>query len=178
MPGLKMENTVEEWRKIPGFEEYEASNMGRVRNRSGAILSPVNIGPKRKQYQAVYVGGGRNSYKKVIHRLVLSAFIGPPPDGHLACHKNDIQTDNRLENLYWGTPKQNVQDQKRSGRFSAVKAKLGEESANAKYSNDLVRILRGEYTGDRGCMTMLSKKYKIPMSTLYQILKNDSRKSG
>jgi hypothetical protein len=31
-------------------------------------------------------------------------------------HRNDVRTDNRLENLYYGTPSENMLDSLRNGR--------------------------------------------------------------
>ena len=40
-----------------------------------------------------------------VSRLVLLAWVGPPPTPHhQACHLNGIGTDDRLENLEWRTP--------------------------------------------------------------------------
>jgi hypothetical protein len=54
-----------------------------------------------------------------VHRLVLLALVGPCPDGSCACHINDVKTDNRLENLRWGTPRQNSDDAIRNKRSLA-----------------------------------------------------------
>lgn len=50
-----------------------------------------------------------------VHVLVLTAFIGPRPAGMVSRHLNDIPTDNRLENLAWGTQKDNLEDSRRNG---------------------------------------------------------------
>lgn len=117
-----MEN--ESWKDIPGWEGYyQASTQGRIRsmdrtvkhprfgtvNRKGKVLSasPLNADG--------YLGVGlnRDGVKKKcsVHRLILETFIGPCPSGHEACHNNGDPTDNRLENLRWGTHSSNMLDQ-------------------------------------------------------------------
>lgn len=53
--------------------------------------------------------GGRET-RRGVHILVLEAFVGPRPEGHWGLHRNDVPDDNRVENLYWGTPGQNGAD--------------------------------------------------------------------
>lgn len=50
----------------------------------------------------------------MLHRVVLETFVGPPPPGSYGRHLNDDRSDNRLENLAWGTPQDNVNDMLRN----------------------------------------------------------------
>lgn len=43
-----------------------------------------------------------------VHILVLTAFVGPAPQGHECLHKGDVKDDNRLERLRWGTRSENM----------------------------------------------------------------------
>jgi hypothetical protein len=52
----------------------------------------------------------------LVHRLVLSAFVGPCPEGCITRHLDDDRTNNHLTNLRWGTQVENVQDARRNGR--------------------------------------------------------------
>jgi thymidylate synthase (FAD) len=47
---------------------------------------------------------------KLVHNLVLEAFIGERPPGCEALHKNDNQADASLGNLSWGTSQDNAND--------------------------------------------------------------------
>lgn len=72
----------------------------------------TEVEPREKgNYLVVMLYSGR----RTIHHAVLETFVGPCPVGLEACHKNDDKHDNRIENLYWGTRSQNVQDQIRNG---------------------------------------------------------------
>ena len=54
-----------------------------------------------------------------VHRLVLEAFVGPPPfKGAIGRHLNDKPTDNRIANLRWGTGRDNLRDAARNGHGS------------------------------------------------------------
>jgi HNH endonuclease len=52
---------------------------------------------------------------KAVHRLVLEAFVGPCPEGMECRHLDGNRTNNRLDNLAWGTRIENHEDMKRHG---------------------------------------------------------------
>jgi hypothetical protein len=110
---------LEEWRPIPGYEEkYEASNLGRIRSRGTRILKQrLNRGG----YAVVELSRPPGSREHVVHRLVLTAFLGEPPEGYHGCHNNGIKTDNRIENLRWDTPSANALDQVAHGTHHHVR---------------------------------------------------------
>ena len=119
----------EKWTDIDGFKDmYRVSNQGRVmsldrldswgRSIKGKILRLSGGG----RYPMVGLcKDGKITHKRV-HRLVLEAFEGPCPDGMEACHRNDIPTDNRIDNLYWGSPSENKLDLVKNNRHhNAIK---------------------------------------------------------
>jgi DNA-binding CsgD family transcriptional regulator len=57
---------------------------------------------------------------------MLETFIGPRPPKMKERHLNDIRTDNQLENLAWGTNRQNFEDAVANGR---INPKLDEDKA-------------------------------------------------
>jgi len=91
-------NKLEEWKKIRFCKGYWVHKDGWVwSEKSKKFLKGC---PDRAGYLRVRLGKRR---RRPIHLLVLQHFIGPRPKGYVGCHKNDIRTDNRLDNLYWGT---------------------------------------------------------------------------
>lgn len=95
----------ERWLPAAGFEgRYEISDAGRVRNLHGLVLKTSRT---NKGYLRVL---GR-----FVHRLVLEAFIGPCPSGMECRHLDGNPSNNRLENLLWGTPLENANDRRRHG---------------------------------------------------------------
>ena len=120
--------TQEIWKDVPGYEgQYQVSDQGRVRSldrvvicagavkgtypshKKGRLLCP---GPINSGHLSVVLGRGGT---KLVHQLVLRAFIGPPPDKHEVCHNNGNPADNRLENLRWGTRRENIKDKTAHG---------------------------------------------------------------
>ena len=45
---------------------------------------------------------------KRVNRIVAETFIKNPENKPLVCHRNNIKTDNRKDNLYWGTYSENT----------------------------------------------------------------------
>jgi hypothetical protein len=107
---------IEIWKAIPGYEGlYEVSDQGRVRN-AVKILAQAAM---RSGHMAVHLSK-RTMY---VHRLVLFAFIGPPPQSNqrMECrHLDGNPANNNLVNLAWGTVAENRADRRRLGE----KAKL------------------------------------------------------
>lgn len=96
------------WKPAPaGFERYEVSDQGRVRNReSGYVLQPWEDANERGIiYLRVDLYRGDGTVKKwYVHRLVMYTFK-PRPDAHLleVNHKKRDTLDNRLVVLEWMT---------------------------------------------------------------------------
>lgn len=113
--------TEEKWKPIPGFEDYAASSLGRIRSTarssyregigwvrlSERILKPTVRGDGHLQ---VDLRRDKKRSPMKVHRAVLLAFEGAPPEGMMACHNNGNPTDNALSNLRWDTAKANAAD--------------------------------------------------------------------
>lgn len=131
-----MKANPERWLPVPGMEgSYEVSDRGRVRSLARIVrVSPSapgssprgsHSGYDRRQPEKILSQHIRGKYLFVriddttffVAHLMLTSFVGPRPDGHVARHLNDVKTDNRLANLAWGTRSQNYDDAIRNGRF-------------------------------------------------------------
>ena len=90
---------VETWKVIAGYENYEVSDQGRVRNvKTGKMLKPT--GNKQGRY---YVSLGRGN-KKYVHQLVIRAFpeiCGEYFEGAEVNHKDENPANNSACNLEW-----------------------------------------------------------------------------
>lgn len=120
----------EEWRHVPGYPLYvTVSNKGRVKLKR-RVIKTVR-GPRSMPEKMLKQQTSRKGYKRVtieykgvsVHRLVCKAF-NSIPDNHkdlMVMHLNDNPGDNRPENLWWGTAKDNQQDAVRKGRQSMIR---------------------------------------------------------
>jgi hypothetical protein len=94
---------VEEWKDIEGYNNYEVSSFGNVRNKkTGRILKQCNKGG----YNIV---GLSNSISKTVyvHRLVAKTFISNIENKLHVNHKDKNGLNNKLSNLEWNTALEN-----------------------------------------------------------------------
>lgn len=129
-----MNKDIELWKEIPGYEGYyEASSHGNVRSQMRTITpktgSSYIIGPKAMTQTSTHDGYktvrlSRNGISKNlrVNRLVLLAFIGCPNDGEESCHSNGDRSDNRLDNLRWGSRSANAKDRVAHGNQRNIHA--------------------------------------------------------
>lgn len=128
----------ETWKPIPGFTEYEASDMGHVRRARDRKILGQHFS---RGYYTVKLGRPRIRTS----RAVCAAFHGPPPTpDHYALHGNGDRQDNRAFNLRWGTQKENCSDKYRHGTIL-----YGARNGYAKVDEHMVREIRRLCAGGR-----------------------------
>lgn len=170
---------IEEWRIIPGFGMYEASTLGRIRSHHGRfpaskpayILKPF---PNADGYLIVHLYRGDGPERFFVHELVLLAFVGPCPAEQQCRHGDGNQTNNRRDNLCWGTPLDNQMDRFKHGTDSA-----GEKCYNAKLTdNDVISIRNRHLAAPRnarghvanGFRKAIALKYGVSPQTITDII--------
>ena len=94
------------WLPIKGWEKYEVSNQGEVRNReTGKILKQSLDRKNGYLYVRLQIGNRKKNFK--IHRLVAEYFI-PNPDGKPCVnHIDGNKLNNSVTNLEWVTHQEN-----------------------------------------------------------------------
>ena len=139
-----------------GYPDYRVGTDGSVETRKerrrgiGNAQGGWGVGKwkrikemKRGKYLAAVLSHGGKATPYSIHRLVLLAFVGDPPEGKpVACHNNGKHHDNRLENLRWDCQKGNLADRKAHGT-----ERLGEQCHNSKLTDEDVRWIRKIWKG-------------------------------
>lgn len=92
---------MEQWKQHSRFSDYEMSTEGNIRNiKTGRILkTTIN----EKGYERVCLRKDKKQYIRSVHRLIADTFIDGDHSDMNVTHKNDIRTDNRIENLEYAT---------------------------------------------------------------------------
>lgn len=166
--------TPEVWRPVKGYEgRYEVSDQGRVRSffsdysRNIRRHLPRLLSSKTDRYGYRQVGfydhGRRRCH--TVHSLVLTAFIGPRPDGFECAHWDGDPSNNVLPNLRWVLPAENAGDKHRHGTTMR-----GAYHPQAKLSEDNVRSIRSLYSTGRHSQRELASFYDVSRWEIRSIL--------
>ena len=109
------ENYLDErWWFISGIPGYMISDHGRVwSERTQRFLKPKPMDNHGHLGVSMRVGG-RTVYR-YIHQLMAQAYLPNPNDLPIVRHLDDDPSNNYLDNLQWGTQKDNYEDCRRNG---------------------------------------------------------------
>jgi hypothetical protein len=98
----------EEWRDAVGFEGlYLVSSKGRAYGFYSHNFVRMTL-TKKGYLRTNFKDHNKKNVYVSAHALTAAAFIGPCPDGEEVNHKNTIKSDNRVENLEYGTHGHNI----------------------------------------------------------------------
>lgn len=165
-------------RSVNGYEgKYAISDTGivislyRMTNIHGVmhrIDKPKVLKPNtdKKGYFVVNLFDGLGNCKsQKVHRLVASAFLDNPENKRCVCHKDNNPKNNNVDNLYWGTDKENQDQAWRDGLHKSEMAVVcfdlnGNEVARYKSQTEAMR------------------KTGIPQANIYQCIKGKRRTAG
>ena len=158
---------------IPGFMGYYVSKTGSVysryvrgsRGKLSNEFTPL-IPKKRPKYYSVSLYRDGKSTKIFVHRLVATVYVPNPKNKPCVCHKDNDRTNNRVENLYWGTYKENTQQCIQDGRF-----KPGGRDILDEFS---INCLLYEYNLGKP-RSILKKKFGISDSAITRIINLKSK---
>jgi len=148
------------WKTIQGFDKYEVSDVGEIRNKkSGRILKQKK---DRKGYYTISLYDVNLGKKyPTIHRLIALHFIDNPNNYTDIDHINGIRTDNNIENLRWVSRQQNMWNKvvhkgyklnpsgrycasiRINGRIKGIGTYDTEEEAHQAYINKAIELRGG-----------------------------------
>jgi len=113
------------WKPIVGHHGYEVSRCGKIRSTPRVVIRSNGVTltipgkilktPPNKGYPRFNASCNGIRTQMWVHQCVAAAFIGPVPNGHEVRHRNGNRSDNRVENLAYGTRQDNVNDAKQHG---------------------------------------------------------------
>jgi hypothetical protein len=161
--------TYERWATVSDFPDYEVSDLGRARRRTGGpgvragrVLKPS---PNDGGYLAVTLYSNGKPRPHRLNRLVLTAFGRAPEPGEQASHLNGDKTDNRLENLCWETPKQNS-----ARRVEHGTAPVGSRNPRSKLTEQQITDIREKYAAGGTSYPKLAREFGVSFALIGHIV--------
>jgi hypothetical protein len=171
IPGVKYRPLDE----IVGIKGYWVGSDGTLwseRRRGGTTGVAKRMKPwERNKYGHQHTRFGGKYFQ--VHRLVLFAFVGKPPEGHECRHLDGNARNNDVSNLCWGTPQDNWDDRRKHGRdLDGIKAPA------VKLTEQQVRDIRTKYRyRKRGYgFRCLAKEYGVAMNAIRCVIKRTTWK--
>ena len=159
---------MEIWKTILGFNMYEVSNFGNIRS--------LFNGKKRMITKVVQHGYfnvtlyNKNIKKKIqVHRLVAIAFIPNPENKTQVNHISGIKNDNRVDNLEWCTPSENIIHAYRNGLKKGVR---GSKSNFSILKEEDILQIKNTYNKGELSQLQIAKMYNISQSAVSLIVNN------
>ena len=156
----------EVWKDIKGYEGlYQVSNLGNVKslervsnNGKGKYVQKERIlkaGIRKGGYKAVVLHKDSKGKNFFIHRLVATAFLDNPFNKEYVDHINTNTGDNRVENLRWVSPKENINNEKTLEKKSEKRGRrivcvnTGEEFKSILEASNKYNVIEGSI---RNCL--------------------------
>ena len=160
-----------ELRRIPSVIGYSATDSGDIYSHHRFEPFPLKQTLHTQGYKQVNLKTAKGFRTRLVHVLVLEAWIGPRPDGMVTNHKNGDKTDNRLENLEYVTQTENMKHAYALGLSPKPPTRYGEDLKHlAKMTTQKVLALRAETDREPGYLERFGVKYGISAATVSKIL--------
>lgn len=128
---------MKKWEYIEGTNcIYSACDNGQIRSNARTIIYSdkkckvkdkiLKMFIRKDGYLSLNFRINGKTIPKSVSRLIALTFIPNPKNLPFVCHEDDNPLNNNVDNLFWGTPKDNVDDMMVKGRYSTVQRKLNE----------------------------------------------------
>lgn len=135
-------------------------------------LSKLPMQSDAKAYDRVYMwtfdGDAKTKHQAAVHRLVLLAFMGPPPPGTEGSHLSGNSRDNRLVNLAW---EDNARNMRRKYDHGTIPK--GEQHHHAKFTADDILCIRARVAAGV-TKTALARQFDVSKSTVARIARGET----
>lgn len=170
----------EQWWYADDSSDYMVSTHGRVWSaKSQQIIKSKKLDNHGHVGIAMYVGGGKKKcLYRYTHRLMAEAFLPQPEGCNVVRHLNDDPSYNFIDNLAWGTQKDNMRDCISNGNFYYTTA---EDRRKGNEPRMIPVISTNMDTGEEywfESMQEASRKLGIPQANIWKVLNGERRQAG
>lgn len=171
-----MTKIEEIWKPIYGYENYQVSNTGLVKNNSSwKVLNKNTIG---KYHGVTLCKSSQHRKMQLIHRLVAKAFIPNPDNKPQINHIDGNKLNNHVSNLEWCTASENSIHSYKLGLSTPSKNNLGNFGAKAHRRRAVIAYKKnGEFVGNYPTIRQAAKVFNISEGSIWNCI-NGRSKSG
>ena len=162
------EQSTVEYRNIPDFPGYRIGSDGSIwscwKGKWGMSSNWRKLKPQARESGHLYICLCPARIQRSVHSLVLETFVGPCPEGCECLHRDGNPQNNRVDNLRWGTHKENGEDMSRHLSLA------GEKNGHAILTKEIVLKLREEYSAGGISHRQLAEKFRLLKATVTAVL--------
>ena len=175
---IKMEEQ-EIWKDIPECEgNYQVSTLGRIKSftiKKSGVLTEKILSAGNDTYLHISLFRKKQNRTCFVHRLVAMAFIPNPQNKPEVNHKNGNKYDNRVGNLEWVTPKENIRHAYAMGLFdNALPKRRGEACSFSKLTE--MKILEIRSLAGVHSQYFLGRIFNVHQTMIGKIIRRTSWK--
>lgn len=163
--------SMENYKQITDFPDYQVSDYGNIKGKSGKILKPAS---DQKGYLMVGLRKNGKTYTKRLARLVAIEFIPNPLNKAQVNHKDGNKFNNHKDNLEWNTGSENI-----THAYSQLKRKgsqIGKKNGLSPFSKKVVEYYEDGSHKVWDSMNDIAAFYNITRTTVLDYIKRDRKK--
>lgn len=116
---------LEQWKEIIEANNYEVSNLGRVRNKTTKKILKGRLSKSGYLQVSVKLNETQKFSNRYIHRLVAFYWIANPENKREVNHIDRNKENNAIENLEWVTSSENQKHRHKLGNNKTSQRKVG-----------------------------------------------------
>jgi hypothetical protein len=168
-------NETEQWKPVPGWEQYECSNLGQIRRAVESRIHPAGfvLSPKVDRHGYLKISLWRNGEVRhtQVHRIVAETWHGPCPSlRHQAAHNDGVRTNCKSSNIRWATAKENSADRAAHKIWNPAN---GSSHWKAKLNEKNVLEMKAMHLSGKK-QTEIAQHFGVSKATVCEILKGKS----
>lgn len=167
----------ERWKPISECPTYWVSDRARVYNtKTKSFIKPKPM--DSHGHLGVCLCSNGRLYYRYIHRLVAEAFIPNPNNFPIVRHLYDQPEYNEIEDLAWGTQKDNMRDCIENGRVHYVTDEEREKGLQSLRTPIKATNLSTGEEAVYGGQGIASKILHIPQANIWKVLNGERMSAG
>ncbi|MDG6143071.1 NUMOD4 motif-containing HNH endonuclease [Lactococcus formosensis] len=165
---------MEKWKKIKGYQNYEVSDFGNIRNSRGLVMKQRTT---YRGYKEIGLRNGKVQKFHLVHRLVAQAFLEEIPSKNYVNHIDGNKTNNSVENLEWVTQSENKKHAVRTGLQPITEEVIKTLKDNAIKKRKSIRVVNTKLGIDKTFPSIAeaSKHIDCNEKTLRNVLKGRNK---